>query len=137
MKVFKWVLIVFGGLALVFVVWVSTVETAKLTAADFEAGGTYPAEERQALFNACNGSWVNKSFDETICTCIADKAESEYSRFARLLSVMVLEGSPAKFVALVKGIIFSGVAPEKITAARLRARQQMKAVMSWCRFETQ
>ena len=68
MKVFKWVLIALGTLVLVFVAvivgWLATIETVKLTAADLDVGGSYPAEERQALFDACKSNRENEAFDE-------------------------------------------------------------------------
>ena len=143
MKVLKWVLIVFGSLVLVLIVfitgvliWASTVETENLAAADFEIGGTYSAQERDAVFNACKSNWLNKDNDEAACTCIADNAGKESSRYARLVYVATFEGSPTKLAAIWKGLIFSGVPRAHRSEKRLYARQRMRALVRSCRFET-
>ena len=91
MTVLKWLLIIFGVLFLAFMAvviggyyWASTVESVKLTAADMEVGGSYPPDERQALLGACQKSGVAGA-DASACTCVADKAGTESSRFERLV----------------------------------------------------
>ena len=98
MTVLKWVVIVFGvlfflGAAAMFGVlyWASSVESVHVTEADLAIGGSYPPEEKLALLNACNGRNVTKREDS--CTCIADRAGTELSRFLRLVLTATLEGS--------------------------------------------
>ncbi len=89
--------------------WASTVEGVKLDAADLKVGGTYPPEERQALLDACQKNMKKPADDKGACTCIADKAGTEFSRFERLALIAGFEGSPTKIVALTKGLIASGI----------------------------
>lgn len=118
-------------------IWASTVETEKLTAADFDIGGTYSVQERDALFNACKSNWLNKDLDEKACRCIADKAEEWSSRYVRLMYVAVLEGSPTKLAALWKGMTSSVIPRAQKSEKRINARHRMKVLVRACRFETQ
>jgi hypothetical protein len=140
-KFLKWVLVVFGGLVLVLVtvmvgvlIWASTVETEKLTAADFEIGGTYSAEERDTLFNACKCNWLNKALDEAACTCLADNAGTKLSRTGRLITVFIFEASPTRFVAFVKGLCFSGVERAKWDEMDAGFEENINSLMRSCGF---
>jgi hypothetical protein len=139
MKVFKWVLIVFGGLVLVLIAvtigWLSTVEGVKLTAADFEVGGSYPAEERKALFNACKNNRLNEALDEAACTCVADNARTQLSRYERLSVIVTFERSPTKFAALIKGLMFCGVSPSDMVELPRNMEQHLKALVRSCGFK--
>ena len=137
MTVLKWVLIAFGvlfflGAAGLFGVlyWASSVETVQVTQTDLAIGGSYPPEEKQALLNACNGRNVEKR-DDT-CTCIADKAGTELSRFLRLVLTATLEGSATKIVAVTKGLIASGVSGEKTKEVEGESEQRFKSLMQAC-----
>ena len=139
MKVLKWVLIVFGAVLLVFIAvgagglyWASTVESVKLTAADLDIGGSYPPEERQALFDACKSSSENEGGDEAACTCLTDNAGTESSRLERLILVASFEGNWTRIVALVKGVAFSGLPEEKIDELRAYAKRRMKSLKTMC-----
>jgi hypothetical protein len=137
MTVLKWVLIAFGvlfflGAASLFGVlyWASSVETVQVTQADLAIGGSYPPEEKQAMLDACNGRNVEKR-DDT-CTCIADRAGTELSRFLRLVLTATLEGSATKIVAVTKGLIASGVSEEKTKEIEAESEQRFKSLMQAC-----
>ena len=142
MKVLKWVLIVFGAILLVLIAiggagffWASNVESVKLTAADLDVGGSYPAEERQALLVACKSSSEAEGADEAACTCVADNAGTELSRFERLMLVAGLKVSATQIVALTKGLIASGVPQDKVDEMRAYAKRRMRTLMESCGLE--
>lgn len=142
MTVLKWLLIIFGVLFLAFMAgligtyyWASTVESEKLTAADLEIGGSYPPEERQALLGACEHSVKGSKTDPNACTCITDKAGSEFSRFERLALTAGLEGSPTKIVALTKGLIGGGIAQDKVEAMEKGSKERIDGLMKSCGLE--
>jgi hypothetical protein len=137
MTVLKWVLVILGvlfllaGAAFIGVFyWASSIETVQITEADLAVGGSYPPEERQALLNACNGRNIEKRADS--CTCIADKAGTELSRFLRLILTATLEGNATKIVAVTKGLMASGVPQEKAAAMEKGAEQRFDALMQAC-----
>lgn len=139
MAVLKWVLIVGGVLFLVgaavvfgFIYWASTVESVKVTEADLAVGGSYSPEERQALLDACNRR--AKSENKDSCTCIADRAGTDASRFERLILTATLEGSPTKIVAITKGLIDSGVPQEKSEALEKDSEKRFDSLMKVCGF---
>ena len=139
MTVLKWALIVLGGLLLVFVAvvagglyWASTVESVKLTAADLDVGGSYPAEERQALVDSCQKSAGAPATDKVACTCIAEKAGTEFSRFERLALTAGFDGSPTMIVALTKGLIESGIPEEKANKMEANSKQRIESLMESC-----
>ena len=142
MTVLKWLLIIFGVLFIAFMAvviggyyWASTVESVKLTAADLEVGGPYPPEERQALLGACQKSAHGSATDPNACTCIADKAGSEFSRFERLALTAGLEGSPTKIVALTKGLIEGGIAQDKVDAMEKGSKERIDGLLKTCGLE--
>jgi len=142
MKFFRWALIGFGGLVLALTaliagmfIWASTVETVHLTAPDFEVGGSYLVEERQALLDACKSNQLNEALDEAACTCLADNASTQLSRYERLSLVVVFERSPSKFAALVKGVTFSGVTPSDMFELPRNMEQHLKALVRSCGFK--
>jgi hypothetical protein len=137
MTLLKWVLVVVGVLfvlgaaAMVGVLyWASSIESVQVTEADLAVGGSYSPEEKQALLDACNGRNVSKRPDS--CTCIADKAGTELSRFLRLILTATFEGSATKIVAVTKGLINSGVPQEKAEAMEKEAEQRFEALMQAC-----
>lgn len=137
MTVLKWVLIVFGVLFFLgaagvvgVVYWASSVETVQVTQADLAIGGSYPPEEKQALLDACNGRNVEKR--EDTCTCIADRAGTELSRFLRLVLTATLEGSATKIVAVTKGLIASGVSEDKTKEVEKESEQRFKSLLQAC-----
>jgi len=142
MKILKWVLIVFGAILLVLIAvggigffWASNVESVKLTAADLDTGGSYPAEERQALLNACKSSSEAEGTDGAACTCVAENAGTELSRVERLMLVAGLEESPTKIVAVTKGLLFSGVPQEKVDELRAYAKKRTRTLLESCGLE--
>jgi hypothetical protein len=142
MKVFKWVLIVFGAILLVLIAvgaagyfWASNIESVKFTAADLDVGGSYPAEERQALLDACQKSSEADGADATACTCITDNAGTQLSRVERLLLAAGLEKSPTKVVAVTKGLIFGGVPQEKVDEMRAFAKRRTRELLESCGIE--
>ena len=137
MSVLKWVLIIFGVLFFLsaaglfgIVYWASSVETVAVSQADLAVGGSYPPEEKQALLDACNGRNVEKR--EDTCTCIADRAGTELSRFLRLILIGTLEGSATNIVAVTKGLIASGVSEEKTKELEKESEQRFKSLMQSC-----
>lgn len=139
MTVLKWLLIAFGVLLLVFVAtiagglyWASTVESVKLTTVDLEVGGTYPVEERRALLESCQKSAEAPASDKDACTCIADKAGTEFSRFERLALTAGFEGSPTKIIALTKGLIESGIPETKAEEMQANSNQRIEGLMETC-----
>jgi hypothetical protein len=133
----KWILIVFGVLFIVIAAalfglgyWASGVESVKMTAADLEVGGSYPPEEKQALVAACEKSRGADS--STQCACIADRAGTEFSRFERLIFTASLEHSATKIVAVTKGLIESGVSPDRAQELERNASQRFDGLMQAC-----
>ena len=139
MNAFKWVLIVAGALFLVLVAviigWLSTIETVKLTVADFEVGGTYPAEERRAVFYACKNSFEAEGADEVACTCVADNAKTQLSRFERLALVAIFLASTNRMMALGMGAETSGVSKEKLNELRAYSKQRRRTLLESCGLE--
>jgi hypothetical protein len=137
MTVLKWVMIVFGvlffaGAVAMFGVlyWASGIESVQVTEADLAIGGSYSPAEKEALIAACNGRNVAKRADT--CTCIADRAGTELSRFLRLVLTATLEGSATKIVAVTKGLLDSGVPEEKIKGVEQQSEQRFKDLMNAC-----
>lgn len=139
MTLLKWILVIGGVLFLAgaaaivgIVYWASSVESVKVTEADLAVGGSYPPEEREALIAACDKRNVNKRPDS--CTCIADKAGTDLSRFLRLILTASLEGSATGIVAITKGLMESGVPSEKVDAVEKESEQRFEALMQACGF---
>jgi hypothetical protein len=137
MVVLKWLLIVGGivfliGAAVIFgfLYWASTVESVHVTEADLAVGGSYPPEERQTLLDACTKRVKEK--DKGACTCIADRAGTEFSRFERLILTATFEGSPTKIVAVTKGLIDSGVSQDKSQALEKESEKRFDDLMKAC-----
>jgi hypothetical protein len=137
MTVLKWVVIVFGVLFFVaaattfgVLYWASGVQSVQVTEADLAIGGSYPPDEKLALLNACNSRNVAKREDS--CTCIADRAGTELSRFLRLVLTATLEGNATKIVAVTKGLLDSGVPEEKTKEIEKQSEQRFKALMQAC-----
>jgi hypothetical protein len=142
MTVLKWVLVIFGVLFLAFIAvvvggyyWASTVPSVKLDAADLKVGGAYPADERQALLDACRKNMKTPAGDKDACTCIADRAGTEFSRFERLVLTAGFEHSPTKIVALTKGLMASGVAQSDADAMRADSNKRINTLMQSCGLE--
>lgn len=137
MTLLKWILVIGGVLFLLagaafigIYYWADSVPSVKVTEADLAIGGSYPPEEREALLAACNKRNVNKRPDS--CTCIADKAGTDLSRFLRLVLTASLEGSATRIVAITKGLMESGVAPEKVDGVEKESEQRFEAMMKAC-----
>jgi hypothetical protein len=134
MSVLKWVLAAVGVIFLLIIggyFWAQNIEAVKLTKADLEAGGSYPAEERQALITSCEKQ-TKAGADEKACTCLADKAATEMSRFERLALIAGFETSPTKFVALIKGATDSGIDKADIDAIEAKAKERIKGALAAC-----
>jgi hypothetical protein len=138
MTVLKWVLVAVGVIFLVLVAigvggyfWAQNIEAVKLTAADLQPGGSYPPEEREALITACKNQ--PKAGDTAACTCLADKAGTDASRFERLALIAGFETSPTKLVALVKGATDSGASKSDIDAMEARAKERIGAALKACK----
>ncbi|MFN3624742.1 MAG: hypothetical protein ACK4TP_11850 [Hyphomicrobium sp.] len=137
MTLLKWVLVIGGvlflavGAAIIGIVyWAESIPSVAVTEADLAVGGSYPPEERQALLDACGKRNVSKREDS--CTCIADRAGTDLSRFQRLVLIGSLEGSASKIVAVTKGLMESGVAEEKVDALEKDSEQRFEALMQAC-----
>ncbi len=142
MSVLKWILIIFGVLFVIVLAiviggyfWAQNVEPVKLTAADLKVGGAYPAEERQTLIAACQKNMKAPTDDKNACTCVADKAGTDISRFDRLVLTAGFEGSPTKIVALTKGLIQSGIPKAEVDAADAASKQNLEDLMKACGLE--
>jgi hypothetical protein len=142
MSVLKWILVVFGVLFLVVLAvviggfyWASTVESVRLTADDIKVGGDYPPEERQALLDACHKSLKSAAADKGACTCLADKAGTEFSRFERLVLTAGFDGSPTQIVALTKGLVDSGIPEEEVDSVAAGSETRVNDLMQACGLE--
>jgi hypothetical protein len=142
MSVLKWLLVIFGVLFLAFIAvvvggyyWASSVESVKLDAADIKIGGAYPADERKALLDACNKNEKVAPTEKGACTCIADKAGTDFSRFERLALTAGLEGSPTKIVALTKGLIDSGIPQTQVDDMQAGSKTRINDLMKACGLE--
>jgi hypothetical protein len=143
MSFMKWLLVIVGVLFLVVLAifiggyyWASTVESVKLDAADLKVGGAYPPEEHQALLDACQKNLKKPADDKGACTCIADKAGTDFSRFERLALTAGFEGSPSKIVALTKGLMHSGIPQAEVDAMQADSKTRIDNLMSACGLET-
>jgi hypothetical protein len=142
MTVLKWVLLIFGVLFLAFIAvvvggyyWASTVPSVKLDAADLKVGGAYPADERQALLDACRKNMKAPPSDNDACTCIADRAGTEFSRFERLALTAGFEASPTKIVALTKGLRDSGIPEAEVETMQADSKTRINNLMKSCGLE--
>jgi hypothetical protein len=143
MSLMKWLLVIFGVLFLVVLAvivggyyWASTVESVKITAEDIKVGGAYPPEERQALLEACQKNMKKPADDKGACTCIADKAGTDFSRFERLALEAGFQGSPTKIVALTKGLMNSGIPQAEVDAMEAGSKTRINDLMTACGLET-
>lgn len=137
MTLVKWALVIGGVLflavcaaAIGIVYWADSIPSVQVSEADLAPGGSYPPEEKAALLEACNKRNVSKREDS--CACIADRAGTELSRFLRLVLTASLEGSASKIVAVTKGLMASGVPPEKVDAVEKESEQRFEALMQAC-----
>ena len=80
--------------------WAQNIEAVKLTKADLDLGGSYSAEERQELSSPRARS--SRSRGRESCSCLADKAATDMSRFERL-ALIAASRRPEQVVALIKG----------------------------------
>jgi len=142
MSVLKWLLVIFGVLFLAVLAiviggyyWASTVESVKVTADDIKVGGTYPPQERQALLDACRKNMKIPPAEHGACTCLADKAGTEFSRFERLVLTAGFDGSPTQIVALTKGLIASGIPQEEVDAMQADSKTRINDLMRSCGLE--
>ena len=143
MTVLKWVLVIFGVLFIAFFAiiiggyyWASTVESVKVTADDIKVGGPYPPDERQALLDACNKNMKKPANDKGACTCIADKAGTDFSRFERLALTAGFDASPTKIVALTKGLMDSGLPKAVVDDMEANSKKRIDDLMTACGVET-
>jgi hypothetical protein len=139
MTLLKWVLVIGGVLFVAFFAaiigityWAEGIPSVHVTEADLAVGGSYPPEEREALLQACNNRNVDKRADS--CTCIADRAGTELSRFLRLVLTASLDGSASRVVAITKGLMESGVPHEKVEAIEKESKQSFETLMQTCGF---
>ena len=144
MTVMKWVLVIFGVLFLAVLAvvlggyyWASTVESVKLDAADLKVGGTYLPAERLALLDACSKNVKKPADDKGACTCIADKAGTQFSRFERLALTAGFEGSPTKIVALTKGLIDSGIPQADVEKMQADSKTRISDLLNVCGLQKQ
>jgi hypothetical protein len=138
MSVLKWVLAAVGVIFLLLIAlivggyfWAQNIEAVKLTKADLDVGGSYSAEERQTLVTACEKQ-SKAGADEKACSCLADKAATDMSRFERLALIAGFETSPSKFVALIKGATDSGISKTDIDAIEAKAKERIKGALEAC-----
>jgi uncharacterized membrane protein len=139
MTLLKWVLVIGGVVFVAFFAaiigiayWAEGIPSVQVTEADLAVGGSYPPEEREALLQACSRRNVDKREDS--CTCIADRAGTELSRFLRLVLTASLEGSASKVVGITKGLMASGVPHEKVEAIEKESEQRFETLMQACGF---
>jgi hypothetical protein len=142
MTVLKWLLVIFGVLFLAFLAvviggyyWASTVESVKITPEDIEVGGSYSPEERTTLLDACHKNLKKPAAEKDACTCIADKAGTEFSRFERLALTAGFEGSATKIVALTKGLMDSGIPQNEVEAMEAGSKKRINDLMAACGLE--
>jgi hypothetical protein len=101
-----------------------------VSVSDIEKGGSFSAEERANLVNACTVR--AKQDGAKVCGCIADKAATELSRFDRLVMTASFQQKLSDIVAAGKGLIASGIPAEKIKAAEDGSKVRMKDIMKTC-----
>ncbi len=141
MSVLKWVLIVIGAIVLLAVVaiigtffWASTIEGVKLTEADLQVGGAYPAEERQQLLDICAKKRKGAEGDDR-CVCIADRAGKDFSRFERLVFVASFEGDATRIVALTKGLVDSGIPQSRVEELQKDSKSRIDGLLKACGYQ--
>lgn len=139
MTVLKWVLVVVGVMFLAYVAviaggyyWASTIEAVRLDSADLKAGGAYSPQERQALLDVCHKRVTAPAGDKDACTCIADRAGSELSRFERLVLTAGFERSPSKIFALTKGLTAGGMTQSDADAMQKESVKRIDTVVQAC-----
>lgn len=143
MSVMKWVLVAAGVLFVAFLAvviggyyWASNVESVKITPEDIKVGGSYPPGERQALIDSCKKNEKVPADEQGACTCIADKAGTDLSRFERLALTAGFEGSATKIIGLTKGLIDSGIPEAEVDAMEADSKTRIDKVLSACGIES-
>lgn len=101
-----------------------------VTVADIEKGGSFSAQERADLVNACSAR--AKQDSAKVCGCIADRAATDLSRFDRIVMTASFEQKLSGIVAAGKGLVASGIPAEKIKAAEDGSKVRMKDIMNSC-----
>lgn len=141
MTVLKWALVIFGVLFLALAAgvfglfyWGTTVEPVKIVASDLEVGGSYPDDEREALYAACN-SKLNKPGDaQSGCRCLADRAGTDLTRFGRMELAATFEGDLTRLVALGKGLSESGIPEARAKEMQEASGQRIQQLLAACGF---
>lgn len=141
MTVLKWALIIFGVLFLALAAgvfglfyWGTTVEAVKVTTADLEVGGSYPDDEREALYAACNAKLNNPGDAQTGCRCLADRAGSDLTRFGRMELTATFQGDLTQLVALGKGLSESGIPEARSKELQEDSSQRIQQLLAACGF---
>ena len=142
MAVLKWVLIVLGAIAAIVLVvivgtffWASTIESVKLTEADLQVGGAYPAEERQQLLDICAKKRKTGTEGDDRCVCVADRAGNGFPRFDRLVVIASFEGNPTRVVALTKGLIDSGIPQSRVEELQKDSKSRIDGLLKACGYQ--
>ena len=104
-----------------------------VTASDLDKGGSFSADERATLKTAC-AARVKKDSD-TVCSCIADKAATDLSRFDRMVITASFQERLSDVVALTKGLVQSGIPAEKVKLAEDGSKARMKDMLKTCNAE--
>lgn len=116
-----------------FYVYQRNITAIPVTAADLDKGGSFPSDERAAMKSAC-ASRIAKDGDK-VCGCIVEKSATEISRFDRLVMTATFQGKLADIVALSKGLVGSGVPPDKVKAAEDGNKARVKEILKSCNAE--
>jgi len=124
-----WLLLAVVVIGAGFYFYQRNIAAIPVTAADLEKGGSYSDADRSAIRTAC-ANLIKKDTDK-VCGCIADKA-GEATRYQRMVITAIFQEKPADLVGLAKGLIASGIAPDKMKAAEDSARQLHQDMKASC-----
>jgi len=113
----------------------SAVESVTLEPADLKVGGSYPAQERQALLGACQGNFKVPVENKSRCGCVADMAGTVLSRFGRLLMTAELERNADKVFALVDRLRDTGMPQAEADSASHSSTTRINDLIETCALE--
>ena len=125
------VLLLLVVLGVGFYFYQRNIAAVPITAADLEKGGNFSAEERTALIMAC-AARIKKDSDK-VCGCIADNVASQFSRFDRMVMTATFQEKLSDIVGITKGLVQSGIAPEKVKATEDGSKARVKEMLKTCK----
>jgi len=120
-------LIVIGG---GFWLYQRNIAAVPVVAADLDKGGAFSDAEKASLTTACAAHF--KDTADKVCGCLVAKAATDFSRFDRMIMTATLQEKLSDIVGITKGLIASGIDPDKMKAAESDSRTRVTDLMKTC-----